>query len=202
MMAKQLIIPEEKVRNAILVLRGKRVMVDADLAAFYGVPTKVFNQAVKRNIDRFPEEFMFQLNEKEKNYVVTNCDHLHKLKFSQYLPYAFTEHGAVMAANVLNSPVAIQASIQVVKIFIKITEVHAVNRDISAKIELLERKLGGRLNKHDKELKVLFEAIRQLMQPPNPPRKKIGFKNFDEKEWSEQIIESTGCSGLLLQLDR
>ncbi|MCX6274600.1 MAG: ORF6N domain-containing protein [Bacteroidetes bacterium] len=158
-MTKQLIIPEEKVRNAILVLRGKRVMVDADLAAFYGVPTKVFNQAVKRNIDRFPEEFMFRLNEKEKNYVVTNCDHLHKLKFSQYLPYAFTEHGAVMAANVLNSPVAIQASIQVVKIFIKITEVLAVNRDISVKIELLERKLGGRLNEHDKELKILFEAI-------------------------------------------
>lgn len=182
MMTKQLIIPEEKVRNAILVLRGKRVMVDADLAAFYGVPTKVFNQAVKRNIDRFPEEFMFRLNEKEKNYVVTNCDHLHKLKFSQYLPYAFTEHGAVMAANVLNSPVAIQASIQVVKIFIKITEVLAVNRDISAKIELLERKLGGRLNKHDKELKILFEAISQLMQPPNPPRKKIGYKRYDEKE--------------------
>jgi hypothetical protein len=182
MMTKQLIFQEEKVRNAILILRGKRVIIDADLADFYGTSTKRLNEQVKRNPDRFPALFMFQLTKKENVLVVANCDHLHMLKFSQYLPYAFTEHGAVMAANVLNSPVAIQASIQVVKIFIKITEVLAVNRDISAKIELLERKLGGRLNKHDKELKILFEAIRQLMQPPNPPRKKIGFKNFDEKE--------------------
>lgn len=182
MMTKRLIIQEEKVRNAILILRGKRVMIDADLADFYGTSTKRLNEQVKRNPDRFPADFMFQLTKKEKEYVVANCDHLRMLKFSQYLPYAFTEHGAVMAANVLNSPVAVLASIQVVKMFIKITEVLSAHKDLAAKIEMLERKLGSKLSRHDKELKVLFDAICQLMQPPNPPRKKIGFKRYDEKD--------------------
>ena len=180
MMTKQLIIQEKEVRNAILFLRGKRVMIDADLADFYGTSTKRLNEQVKRNPDRFPAEFMFQLTKKEKEYVVANCDHLGKLKFSQYLPYAFTEHGAVMAANVLNSPVAVLASIQVVRMFIKIREVLAAHKDLAAKIELLERKLGSKLSKHDKELKVLFEAIRQLMQRPNPPRRKIGYKRYED----------------------
>lgn len=180
-MVKQLSISEQKIKNSIVFLRGKRVIIDADLAEFYGATTKQFNQSIKRNFDRFPDDFMFKLTKKEKKYVVTNCDHLGKLKFSPYLPYAFTDHGSVMAANVLNSPVAVQASIQVVRVFIRIGEVLAIHKEIAAKLEKLERKLGGRIKKHDKEIKVLFETIRQLMQPPNPPRKMIGFKIKKQK---------------------
>lgn len=104
------IIPVEKVDRTILLIRGQKVMLDADLAEVYRVPTKVLNQAVKRNIDRFPDDFMFQLTADEKKEVVTNCDHLEKLKYSRNLPFAFTEHGAVMLASVLNSKVAVQAS--------------------------------------------------------------------------------------------
>lgn len=96
-------IPAERVERRILLIRGQRVMLDADLAELYGVPTKVLNQAVKRNSDRFPPDFMFRLTRREKDHVVTNCDHLRKLKFSPALPCAFTEHGALMLASVLNS---------------------------------------------------------------------------------------------------
>src|SRR5690242_18692926 len=102
-MSKQLIIPERKVHSAIVFLRGKKVIIDTDLADFYGTTTKRLNEQVKRNPDRFPDLFMFQLTKKEKEYVVANCDHLRKLKYSKYLPYAFTEHGAAMAANVKRS---------------------------------------------------------------------------------------------------
>jgi hypothetical protein len=95
----------------ILTLRGQRVILDADLAEIYGVQTKVLNQAVKRNAERFPDDFMFRMNEAEKREVVTHCDHLHKLKFSPQLPYAFTEHGAIMAASILNSPEAVAMSV-------------------------------------------------------------------------------------------
>ena len=156
MMSKKLILTEKKVQSAILFLRGKRIVIDADLAAFYQVPTKVFNQGIRRNIERFPDEFMFRLNKKEKKYVVTNCDHLNKLKFSSQLPYAFTEHGVVMAANVLNSQVAVQASIQIVKVFIRVSEVLLSHKELAAQIEKLERKFGDRLDRQGKELNILF----------------------------------------------
>jgi len=111
---KEFIVPVEKIGRSILFIRGEKVMLDVDLAVLYGVTTKRLNEQVKRNRDRFPEDFMFQLAEKEKAEVVANCDHLKMLKFSPHLPYAFTEHGAIMLATVLSSPVAVQASIQVV----------------------------------------------------------------------------------------
>jgi hypothetical protein len=97
------VVSVESVASKILDLRDQRVIIDADLASLYGVKTRILNQAVKRNIDRFPEDFMFQLTKIEKEEVITNCDHLSQLKFSSYLPYAYTEHGAIMAANILNS---------------------------------------------------------------------------------------------------
>jgi len=100
------VVPYERINRSILVIRGQRVMLDADLAALFNVPTKALNQAVKRNLTRFPKDFMFQLTAVEKAKVVTVCDHLQQLKFSRTLPFAFTEHGAVMLANVLNSPTA------------------------------------------------------------------------------------------------
>lgn len=169
------LVPVEKIQNTILLLRGENVIIDSDLAEIYGVSTKKLNQAVKRNPDRFPGEFMFRLNRKEKAEVVTNCDHLRKLRFSPHLPYVFTEHGAVMAANVLNSPVAVKASLQVVRAFVGFREIISTHKELAAKLQLLENKF----DKHDEEIKVLFDTIHQLMNPQKAKqmrRRKIGFK--------------------------
>ena len=181
-MSKLPIVSEEKVQNAIIILRGKRIIIDSDLAQFYGVKTKVFNQAIKRNIDRFPEDFMFQLTKNEWDFLRSQfVTSKAKRGGVRYLPYAFTEHGAVQAANVLNSPVAVQAGILVVRVFVKTAELIAAHKDISDKIEKLEKKLTSGLKKHDKEIRALFEAIHSLMNPPDPPRKKIGFRIGKEK---------------------
>ncbi len=164
------IIPEA-VASRILLLRGQRVMLDADLAELYGVETKVLNQAVKRNTERFPMDFMFQLNADEKVEVVTNCDHLARLKFSASLPYAFTEHGALMLGNVLKSSRAIEVSLLVVRAFVQIREMLSAHKDISAKLDQMERKLSS----HDQAIAGLIDAIRQLMNPPAPARRGIGF---------------------------
>ena len=165
------LIPAEVIENKILLIRSEKVMLDADLAALYGVTTKRLNEQVKRNRERFPEDFMFQLSEKEKAEVVANCDHLKRLKFSPNLPYAFTEHGAIMLATVLNSPVAVQASIQVVRAFVKLREMLSSNKELAHKLTLLE----NRIEKHDEEIKAIFGAIRQLMTPAVPKKGKIGF---------------------------
>ena len=154
---KTSVVPTERIERSILVIRGQRVMLDADLAALYKIPTKALNQAVKRNNDRFPGDFMFQLTKREKAEVVTVCDHLQKLKFSPTLPYAFTEHGAVMLANVLNSPVAVKASIQLVRPFIRLREVAASNKDLSRQLE----------RKYDSQFKGVFDAIRQPSYRPH-----------------------------------
>ena len=172
------LIPAEVIENKILLIRSEKVMLDADLAALYGVTTKRLNEQVKRNRERFPEDFMFQLSEKEKAEVVANCDHLKRLKFSPNLPYAFTEHGAIMLATVLNSPVAVQASIQVVRAFVKLREMLSSNKELAHKLTLLE----NRIEKHDGEIKAIFNAIRQLMVPAEPQSKKpIGFKREPDK---------------------
>ena len=162
------VIPAERVEKAILVLRGQRVMLDADLAELYGVPTKRLNEQVKRNVERFPNDFMFQLTDVEKKEVVANCDHLQKLKYSATLPYAFTEYGAIMLASVLDSPVAVQASIQVVRAFVRLRQLLATQSDMARKIESLEKK-------YDARFKIIFDAIRQLMAPPPKSSKRIGF---------------------------
>lgn len=112
--------PIERIENRILIIRGQKVMIDADLAELYGVPTKALNQAVKRNSERFPVDFMYQLTTEEKAEVVTNCDHLARLKFSRSLPFTFTEHGAIQAANVLGSPQAVEMGIYVVRAFVRL----------------------------------------------------------------------------------
>jgi hypothetical protein len=167
-------IPAEVIENKILLIRGEKIMLDADLAALYGVTTKRLNEQVKRNVDRFPEDFMFQLTEKEKAEVVANCDHLKRLRFSPTLPYAFTEHGAIMLASVLNSPAAVQASIQVVRAFVKLRQMLSSNAELARKLNALEKK-------YDSQFKMVFDAIRQLMTPPEKPKKKIGFRRDEEK---------------------
>jgi hypothetical protein len=159
----------EDVERRILIIRGEKVILDADLAQLYGVSTKRLNEQVKRNQGRFPDDFMFQLTEPEKMEVVANCDHLRKLKFSPTRPYAFTEHGAIMAANVLNSEGAVKASVQVVRAFIKLRQMLASNAELARKLTELE-------SKYDRQFKKVFDAIRQLMTPPVRKRKPIGFR--------------------------
>jgi hypothetical protein len=161
--------PVTSVERRILSIRGQRVLLDADLAALYGVSTRVLNQAVKRNRDRFPEDFMFRLTAPEKAEAITNCDHLRPLRFSPSLPHAFTEHGAIMLASVLSTPVAVQASVQVVRAFVRLREILAANKDLARKLEELEKR-------YDAQFRVVFDAIRQLMAPPERPRRSIGFR--------------------------
>ena len=163
------LMPVERIERSILLIRGHKVMLDADLARLYGVSTKRLNEQVKRNRDRFPPDFMFQLTQEEKQKVVANCDHLRNLKFSKSLPYAFTEHGAVMLASVLSSPIAIHASIQVVRAFIRLREMVRSYRELAEKLEEFEKK-------YDTQFKVVFDAIRELMKPPEPKRRRIGFR--------------------------
>ncbi len=162
------VIPLEVVEKKILMIRGERVMLDADLGELFRVPTKSLNQAVKRNIERFPKDFMFQLTKQEKEKVITNCDHLKRLKYSSTLPYAFTEHGAIMLANVLNSPIAVDTSIQIVRAFVRVRQIVSANAELSRKLDALEKK-------YDSQFKVVFDAIRQLMAPPEPKKRRIGF---------------------------
>ena len=148
-------------------------MVDADIARLYGVTTKRLNEQVKRNSDRFPEDFMFQLSQNEKDEVVAKCDHLAKLKFSPTLPYVFTEHGAIMVASILNSQQAIEMSVYVVRAFVALRESLSMYKELDQKMKQLERKVGS----HDETLRSLVSAIRQLMSPPDDKNKrKIGFK--------------------------
>lgn len=169
---KQSLIPVERVEETILYIRGQKVILDADLAKLYGVTTKRLNEQVKRNRDRFPEDFMFRLTTEEKAEVVANCDHLSTLKYSRALPHVFTEHGAIMAATVLNTSRAIEASVFVVRAFVRLREMVATHKELARKLSELEQHLRG----HDQQIQTIFEAIRQLMAPPERSRKKIGFK--------------------------
>ncbi len=156
------------VEQLILLLRGERVMVDADLAKIYGVTTKRLNEQVKRNQARFPEDFMFTLTAEEKKQLVANCDRFKNLKHSTSLPSVFTEHGAIMLANVLKSEHAVRASIQVVRAFVRLRMMIMTHKDLARKLEGLEKK-------YDSQFRVVFDAIRQLMTPPPGPQKRIGF---------------------------
>jgi ORF6N domain len=160
------------VETLILVLRGQRVLLDSDLARIYGVSTKALNQAIKRNSARFPEDFVFRLRLPERDQVVTNCDHLKGLKFSHSLPYVFTEYGAIMVANVLNSPKAVEMSVFVVRAFVRMREKFAANQVLEKRLAEIERKLLL----HDSSLRDLYNRIRPLLlPPPEPVKRKIGF---------------------------
>ena len=176
-MVKKAIIPEEKIDRAILYIRGKKVMLDADLAMVFGTSTKRINERVKRNIDRFPADFLFQLTNEEKDWVVSNCDHLKQLKFSSVNPFAFTEHGTIMLATILNTPVAVEASVAVVRAFVKLREILLQNKDLSKKVNELE-------SKYDQQFKIVFDAIRKLMQLPakDIKRQRIGYRRSNEKD--------------------
>lgn len=171
-MKKSSLLPSELIENRILFIRGQKVMIDSDLAKLYGVSTKALNQAVKRNFERFPLDFMFELTTKEKKELVTNCDHLKGLKFSSTLPKVFTEHGAIMLASVLNSQRAVEASIYVVRAFVRLREVLASHKDLALKLKELESKIEY----HDEQIRDIIEAINQLLLAPEKPKRQIGFQ--------------------------
>lgn len=169
---------KEQILSRILIIRSKKVMLDRDLAELYGVTTKRLNEQVKRNISRFPDDFMFQLTEKEKKEVVANCDHLQELKFSPYLPKAFSEHGAVMLASVLNSKRAISVNIQIVRVFNHLRNIVESHSEILKKLEQLERK-GF---EHDEKITLIFKYLEEFNnsrqeQIEFDQRKRIGYKN-------------------------
>ena len=170
-MENKSLIPTEKIDRAILFIRGHKVMLDSDLAAIYGVKTGRLNEQVKRNKDRFPNDFMFQLTNHEKQEVIANCDHLENLKFSRTNPYAFTEHGTIMLANVLSTPTAIETSVLIVRAFVKLRELLSTHKELERKILELE-------SKYDQQFKLIFKAIRELMQQeqPDKDRPMIGYK--------------------------
>jgi len=173
-MAENSLIPIERIEKAILLIRSQKVILDRDLAELYDVPTKVLNQAVKRNLKRFPDDFMFQLSPEEfenwKSQIVTSNSAIRM--GIRKRPFAFTEHGVAMLSGVLNSDRAIEVNIAIMRAFVKLREILATHKDLARKLEELERKLG----QHDTHFQAVFEAIRQLMAPPPPqPKRRIGF---------------------------
>jgi hypothetical protein len=177
-------VPLERIICSILVLRGQRVILDADLAAIYGVQTRALNQAVKRNMDRFPEDFMFRLTQEEAVHsrsqsVTLNLGRGQNIK---YLPHVFTEHGAIQAANILSSPRAVAMGVYVVRAFVQLREVLASNKDLAQKLARLERSLVALDLKTQRQFKEVYDAICELMNPPDPKRRAIGFTaDLDEK---------------------
>lgn len=165
------LVSKEVIANKIILIRGKKVMLDSDLAELYGVKTKAFIQAVKRNIKRFPDDFMFQLTKEEfiklRSQFVTSSR-----GGRRYNPYVFTEQGVAMLSSVLNSEHAIMVNIQIMRAFTKLREMLATHTDLKKKIEELEKKYKD----HDKQFKIIFEAINQLLKPPEKSDKKIGFR--------------------------
>jgi hypothetical protein len=171
------LVPTEDITRAILVLRGHRVLLDTELAALYGVTTKRFNEQVRRNAKRFPADFMFQLTAQEISSLRSQFATL-KLGRGQhrkYLPYVFTEHGAIMASTILNSPRAVEMSVYVVRAFVQLREMLASNKELARRFAQLETRLDKKLTAHDEAIAAILSAIRQLMHPPVPKRRPIGF---------------------------
>ena len=174
----------ETVESAIHIVREQRVMTDSDLAKFYGVPTKVLNQAVRRNKHRFPEDFAFQITTAEfgslrSQFVTSNVGRGGR----RFLPWVFTEHGVVMAASLLNSAVAIAASVEIVRAFVRMGKTLS-GSDLVSKLVDIERRLTG----HDKNLSALFHAIKQLIESPKKSGKEIGFHTLREDEIASALV--------------
>jgi len=165
-------VPPEVIVTKIIFLRGEKVLLDRDLAELYSVETRVLKQAVRRNRKRFPEDFMFELTEDENRALRSQNVTLKRGQHSKYLPFAFTEQGVAMLSSVLNSDRAVEVNIAIMRAFVQLRKMIASNEQLARKLEELEH----RLEKHDKDIGLIFEAIRELMTPPDAPPKKIGFE--------------------------
>lgn len=179
--SNQIIITEEIVISKILYIRGQKVMIDSDLAKMFGVTTKRLNEQVKRNFKRFPEHFMFNLTQEEKENVIANCDHLKKIKYSPHLPSVFTEHGIIMLSSVLNSETAIQVSVRIVEVFIKMREMFISHKELFTELEQIKKQLSF----HDDQFMLIFEYLKQFEEAKQQHleqanRKKIGYRKTEE----------------------
>jgi len=170
-MSDTIIVSDERIERSILLVRNRKIMLDTDLADLYGVTTKRLNEQVKRNIDRFPNDFMFQLEENEILAIRSQTATASKRNI-RFLPYVFTEHGVIMAASILNSQRAIDVSVYVVRVFVRLREMFSENKELAHKLTELEHTVG----KHDETIRSLVVAIRQLMSPTEVKKKRtIGF---------------------------
>jgi phage regulator Rha-like protein len=169
---RKALVPTEVIVSKILFLRGEKVLLDRDLAELYGVETRVLKQAVRRNIKRFPEDFMFELTEDENRALRSQNVTLKRGLHSKYLPFAFTEQGVAMLSSVLSSDRAIEVNIAIMRAFVQLRKMIASNEELALKLKELEE----RLEKHDEDIGLIFEAIHQLMSPSDKPPKKIGFE--------------------------
>jgi phage regulator Rha-like protein len=170
-------VPVELIVSKILVFRGEKILLDHDLAELYGVKTKVLKQAIRRNIKRFPDDFMFELTKEENQSLRSQNVTLKRGQHSKYLPFAFTEQGVAMLSSVLNSKRAIDVNIAIMRAFVHLRKMIASNNKLAQKLAELEQHLKS----HDEQIQTIFEAIRQLMMPPAKPRKKIGFVVKEKK---------------------
>ena len=161
-------ITAEQIERVIVLIRGHKVMLDRDLAELYGVEVKQLKRQVKRNQDRFPADFMFELSKGEYDALRSQFGTLKRGEHSKYLPYAFTEQGVAMLSSVLRSTRAVQVNIEIMRAFVRLRQILASNAQLARKLDTLEKK-------YDAQFKVVFEAIRELMRPPTPKRRKIGF---------------------------
>ena len=192
MSSAQLLAPEA-ITLRIATVRGQRVILDTDLAALYEVETKRFNEAVRRNLAKFPADFMFALTADEwvalrSQFATLNAAGAGRGQHRKYLPYAFTEHGAIMAATLLSSPRAVEVSVYVVRAFVRLRELAATHGDLAKRLDELEQKTEGLAMSHDtfsrntrNQLKQVFDALRELMTPPDPPKRPIGFVTHEDK---------------------
>ena len=171
------LVMEQKILNRIYVVRGEKIMLDRDLAELYNVETRVLNQSIKRNIKRFPKDFMFQLSEKEfKNLMSQNV--ISSWGGTRKMPYAFSEQGVAMLSSILNSDVAIEVNIRIIRVFTKFRQYSLTNKDILLQLAKLEKEVKG----NSKDIQNIFMVLKELIekqQRPVPPRNKIGFKNYD-----------------------
>jgi len=161
-----------RIETLIYLIRGQKVMLDSDLADLYGVETRALKQAVRRNRNRFPSDFMFELTKEENRALRSQNVILEPGRYSKYLPFAFTEQGVAMLSTVLNSERAIEVNIAIMRVFVRLREMMATQKELALKL----RELEGRIQDHDEQIVAIFEAIRQLMTPPETVRKKIGFE--------------------------
>jgi hypothetical protein len=172
------IVPLDHIESRILLIRGQKVILDSDLATLYGTSTKRLNEQVRRNAGRFPRDFLFRLSKGEKAEVVANRDHLARLKFSPGMPAAFTEHGAIMAASVLNSRRAVEVSVFVVRAFVNLRRAATAHKVLAQQLDKLERKVAG----HDRAITDLIETMRSLITPPVTARRRpIGFAPWKDE---------------------
>lgn len=171
MMSDQLL-PDEVVMSKIYLVRDQKVMLDIDLAELYGVETRVLKQAVRRNMERFPDDFMFELNQKEKDSLRSQSVILKRGEHSKYLPYAFTEQGVAMLSSILKSKTAVAVNIQIIRIFTRLREMLLTHKDILIKLEQIE----SRLDKHDSKIELLFNYLSKLVEKEDKPRNRIGYK--------------------------